>query len=414
MKDKFNSKWVYPFTNSIVLVSTMFVAMAGLTAKAQNSAEVKPKKMTDYTAVLPRGKTLPEGVLRVWVPYSKVNGSEEFNSKGKKVKIGADISAIGSAAVLEYGLSEGMSFQLVVPYYLQQQVNPNASDALEKAMDENFVTLADAQKAKVALALQQASLCTSVDSCMKLKVDGTIAGALQLTNTVVGLPLGKVVEAGVTAAIESQVDAAVAAGEQVKDGETDVGDIQIGVLKEIHTDEKILVAVGAGIRFPTGSFSEADVVYGTGRGTTDFGVRTNFDYGLSNNLIFSWEHYAELMVAAGEKKYSDGSSKKFERAGVVNKGLLDFGYNVGEVHPSLKAVGLNLGYAYNYDGENRYDDVAEKSRSELTSADVSLSINGLDYGIPGSLSVTSSTPLSGKNSQALNSNGLVMKGYYKF
>lgn len=384
-------------------------AIAEEAPAADATPEAAPMAKAGYNTILPKGKTLPEGVTRLWIPYNMTSGNEEYDADGNKGKVGADIKVNASALVFEYGISKGMSFQLVMPYYLSQSAEANFADAAEKAL----TTDRTATLASITTPFATAFGCASAAEC---PINATVKGALaaqglDISASADGTSLADAVNAlsdtVLTEVIRSTVQAGVDAANVDKDGATGLGDIQIGVLKELYSDDKFMFSVGAGLRIATGKFKDEAIP--TGRGTTDIGLRLNFDYLPMTNMIVSWEHYSEQMIQSG--KTGGGT---YKRVGPKNYGDLTVAYNLGGLHDSMKALGLTAGYSYDYDGEGRVDGVAVGSSSEAAYSQVVLTASGLEYGVPGSIEIEQNTPMSGKNSKVLASTVVTLKLYLKF
>lgn len=66
-----------------------------------------------YNAALGEGKTLPAGVVRARLPLRFISGSSGFDAKGNKSDLGLEARAVGSGLVLEYGVTDDLSVQLL-------------------------------------------------------------------------------------------------------------------------------------------------------------------------------------------------------------------------------------------------------------------------------------------------------------
>ena len=404
---------------SLCAAGTVFMGNVASAEEAGESAAA-PQGMTKYTAVLPKGKTLPEGVARLRVPVSIAKTTEAYDGDGEKGKLGYTADVTAGAAVFEYGYSDKISLQLVVPYSSNFAVEANYADALEKAL----TTDRDTTIAGIVSTIGGAGYadCSS-GTCQVNDATKAYAQTLgqDLSSVPNGTPLSTVVSSFSDSLLESLISSSITTGvanaNKSKYGETGMGDIQIAALTEVHKTDNLLVAVGGGLRFATGNRKTEEKT--VDRGTHDIGVRLNVDYNFTDNALVSWEHYWEHMLVAGEKEVTDSSTgakstEKLERIGSRNYGDLVVGYNLGDLHESMKALGLQAGISYEWDGEVRFDGVSQGRNSESISSSVQLTASGLDYGVPVSLDVEMTNPIQGKNAGVTTASVYTLKAYYKF
>ena len=382
---------------------TMATQLVAADSVKMDKKVTNKSSMLDYTAVLPRGKTLPKDVFRFWAPYRAITADQAFDASGKLQDAPVDIEVRASALVLEYGITDDISFQLVVPQFRKNRVSLNSKKAQQTAIQGIAQGLAQDPR----IPCKTVAECSAwIDAGNSLPVDLNLGPAV----VPAGVPLK---QAAILAA--SNAKAAVD-----NDGAIGLGDVEIGALYKAVETSNFMFAAGLGFRLPTGTFGEVDEL-DTGRGTTDLGLRLNLDYALTRASLLSWQHQFERMIFAGEKNQLGTSEKlDFERVGVRSHGSLQLGYNLGNLDMALKSLGVTMSANYDFDAETRIDgEVTESAlkssrRSQLYSGAMTFNINGLDYGIPGSLELEYTRPFQGKNAVATRMNGFILKGYVKF
>ncbi|NRA65061.1 MAG: hypothetical protein HRU19_11305 [Pseudobacteriovorax sp.] len=404
----------------------------------------KPKTKEFYSAI-GAGKTLPEGVMRVRLPYQNVYGKEGFDEEGNKESQGYEINIDAMAAVAEYGLTDRISLALIVPFVLKSQAGLNANEIRKnnRKFKREFGRYAGAVK---ALLKSQGFCSTDADCYSKIYSDNyTIP-----VNQTVTLTTGETVLATTDEPVSRQIDNLLMTPINPLDGETGIGDVQIGGLYNFYAAQNFSLSAGGGIKLPTGKFK--DVPKGkraTGGGVLDAGLRFNFDYKLFPWLVFSLQHQLETMLASGKKNKSssifndrlntgdptipaaiaiggDGqpNEQKFERTGTGHDGFIRFGFGLTDLGEAFKPVGVGLKYRWKEGRETRYDGEAIDSngwrRDEITRmrfAGFNISWDGLGLKplIPLSINYEYEMPVSGEFATiAPITNRFQIIGYYKF
>jgi hypothetical protein len=385
-------------------------------------------------AVLPEGKTLPADTFRLRLPFRFAHATKGFDEDGHKTDIGAELRAVGTGIVLEYGVNEDLSLQIVAPIILQNDVGVDAgkfrnSSTYKKKYAEFTAAL--------AAQLQANGFCTSTEQCLALIESGQTFPS----DTPITLPTGETFVAKAGTPMKDVADSVITNAAKPSKGRTGLGDIQIGALYAIVKDGPVRFSAGGGFRFPTGSFK--DVPSGerpTGRGTLDGGIRTNVDILPTAGVVFSWQNQNEFMLAKGKREKSslldpsktndadptsdaataagsDGKSNNqtYERVGARNVGFVRAAWGLGSVVPALMPIGLNVSYNYDVDGQSRYDGVASGGRPVTHSVSGNIGISGLAYSIPASVDFDYDQPFAGRNlTLAPSSFGTTIKVYYRF
>jgi hypothetical protein len=393
-------------------------------AKAVPADEnVAPPRPAQLSSILPEGKALPDNTYRFRVPVKFLSGSAGFDKDGDKIDSGFTLNAIGAGAVVEYGWTDRVSLQFLMPYVVHNELTFNKAAFLNRS-DVREGRSANKAAAIGAIAQRLTGLhplCPTTADCVTAISSGT------LTNAPADLPLGSAGTIPSGAPILASLDAATEAGALARvntnpnDGDTGLGDVQFGVLWELVTDGPVLVSVGGGLRLPTGSFKDVDTAKQrpTGRGTTDVGVRWNLDLPVAGVVMLSWQNQAESMLLKGKKK-SGATEVDFERRGIRNIGFFKAAFAMAGVADSLKPASIYASYNYDIDGEERVDGVATTSRRNWRSMTLGLTVSGLEAGIPVSLDLEQERPihhatLGTKNiTLAPVSNNVALKAYMRF
>jgi hypothetical protein len=393
-----------------------------------------------YFAAGPEGKTLPEGVLRARLAVRFASGDSGFDKAGKKTDPGAQVNAVGSGVVIEYGVSNLLSLQVLVPFVLQNELGLNA-DQFRKS--ETYKTQLERFKSAAAKLLAKREICRDDITCREL----INSGYSLPSDTNVTLPTGETLQVKARTPLNQVADAVVMAGAKPASGKTGLGDVEVGALYEVlnqkgpFTGSPIFLSVGGGFRFPTGAFADVPGAYrATGRGTLDFGLRTNLDYTPTQGLFLSWQNQAEFMVRKGTKKKSSilnntelnsanpssaaaidagsngkGNEVDFERRGVRNVGFAKLGYGLGALSESLESIGMSTQLRYDVDSKEYLGGEAQGDPRRLYTWQTGVSFDGLAYRWPVQAFLDYELPVGGRNvSIAAENLYLEVRGFYRF
>jgi hypothetical protein len=398
--------------------------------------EKKESSESSAPTILPEGKTLPEGVVRARLPFKSIQGEHGYDADGNKVDMGLALHATAGAFVLEYGVTDRISVQMVAPVIYRNELALSAdrfrdSDAYATNHDKFIGTMAS------LLVGARPQICPSFDACLELIDEGY---ALPV-DRVVTLPSGETLTLRRGVPLKLYADSAVVRAATPTDGRTGLGDLETGVLFAVLPTGPLTYSVGLGLRYPTGSFADVPASQrGTGRGTLDAGLRQNLDYAVGRSVMLSWQNQSEVMLVKGEKKKtslidsselnladpttseavsagSDGedNTQEFTREGVRNVGFLKAGLNLSAFSDDLRALGTYAQWNYNVDSQERLDGRALSDRKQTQSALAGIGVSGLSYQIPASLDVDYEVPTGGKNvALATSVVTMTFKAYYKF
>lgn len=386
-----------------------------------------------YYAAGAESKVLPGRVARFSVPLVFANGDSGWNKSGEENVIGLDVSAFVSGLVIEYGVTDSVSLQVGAPWIVRNEMGLDAAKLRQNPL---YIDNYNKYMGDAASLLLNQGVCASTANCLTLLESGY---ALPY-DTSIPVSTGERVTAGPNRPVKDYIDSAIINAATPDSGKTGLGDIEVGALyspnNEILDRWKIplFLGIGAGFRFPTGEFSDVPQAYrGTGRGTTDLGIRTNVDYRLVDGWFVSWQNMIETTVAPGTKKRSSfidpkklnaadptvgGDGKKndqeFKRDGFRNVGFVKTAIGFGMFSQELKALGASVNYAYDYDAKEVYDGVVG-DRVWTHKVTPSLHIEGLAYRIPLNCYIDYEIPVMGYNASLATTNlKVTLKGFWKF
>ncbi len=370
-----------------------------------------------YYAMIPEGKTLPAGVARVRIPMRFATGDYGYDQKGKKLDLGVDVNVTGTGLVLEYGLTDRISTQILLPYVAKNELGLDANKFRTSAKYKEKVA---EFKSAVAGVMQASRLCADTARCLALIETGYHLPK----DTEIKLPSGEplVIKAGVP--VTSYADSLVTTAAVPESGRTGLGDIELGVLYEVVHTGPVRFSAGLGLRLPTGSFDDVPSAQRpTGRGTTDLGLRLNVDYNVVPGVIISGQNQSEQMLTKAEKPVtsllnaSETTGKKvdFERRGLRNIGFVKAAWSLGTITPDLRWLGTAAFYNWDLGATEYLDHKRVGDASRATSYTLNLTVSGLSYGIPVAVEYDRTTPIGGKNvALATTINAVTVKGYLRF
>lgn len=409
------------------------------------------KRPAPKYAVLPTGKTLPKGIFKVEMPVAYSFGTMGFDSEGKKVNNGLDYKRLITGAVIQYGLTNSISIGIGLPFVNVHNLGMDGNTVASNS--EMYKHYYDHLIDTLATRLPQinAALCGGAitkDACLSyINGGGSISSSIPLK-----LPTGEEVSLQTTTSIKSQVRNILLTASQPTSGATGIGDIQVGILWSVISEQSPLMqvplylSVGGGMRFPTGKFNLAsamrptggDNTLITGGGTYDLIVRWNLDYVPVPGVIFSWQHSAEYSLNEVELGRSsmidnttfntadptattssgpgDGQANtlKFSRKGLHHVGFVQAAWGVGNISERYKWLGfytqakyniaakafLNNMPIYTFGDQFYLDDGSmhpDHGVEQYYSASIGTKVSGLPYRIPVDFSAEFEYPFAGKN-----------------
>ncbi len=366
------------------------------------------------------GKTLPENVIRARLPFRAVSASKGYSSSGEKGESGFKLNLAASALVVEYGYTPAVSFQIVAPFILKNEMSMDGSAFQSsyrfKEKYDEFISIAS-QK------LVDDKLCVSVEACR----DAIQNKGLSLpASTDLVLPTGEKLRVKAGVPIKDVAASLVTRAALPESGQTGLGDVEIGTLVALADPEvglwkkdlPVNLSVGLGLRLPTGSFVNVPAAQRpTGRGTLDLGLRTNLDWFMRPNIALSFQNQWEQMLMDGKKKRSSlldsstlntadplvagadqiSNDSAYKRTGARNIGFLKLALGAAEVSEALKPLILNVQWKYDFDPETTLGGKKDSEKSEIQSMQAGFTFDGLVLKLPVQLDADYEIPLAGKN-----------------
>lgn len=392
--------------------------------------------------IIPESAALPESVLRFRAVYAGATSTSSYDSNANKVENGLKITANQSVAVLEYGITDRISAQLLIPYSLGGKVTVDDKDKFTSQIFKPKVeatVAAGVAKFKAALpALETGAAGASAAAfALAYKAGGSLPIEADLGNfyaafagvkippntnikTFVDSALAPALITGALAS-SAQYDAAKKEAEDTKFQEG-LGDVQLGAKYALSTVSEpwfdgvpLYTSIGAGVRFNTGKFKEAakDDKQAAGRGTTDLGIRVNADYEPLNGVQLQLENQTELMLAKG-KTFSGGKEVDYERDGMRQNGYSKLVVAPGTWIPAADFLMLNARYNWDNDAETKTDGKQTSSVKVGRSAQVGVGFDGLKLKLPVQLDYDYVLPAKSRNAAAFSANVVTLKLFYKF
>jgi hypothetical protein len=414
-------------------------------------------------AVLPTGKTLPKGIFKIDIPVAYSFGKQGFDSNGKRVDNGISYSRWITGVQIQYGLSSTVSVGVGIPIVGVYQVGMNGTTVA--ANSELYARYYEHVVHDLAskLSLQSGTMCggnsTTADCTNFINNGGSFANLFSLPLT---LPTGETITFNSGSSLKNQIHNLLLTASQPTNGATGIGDIQLGILWSVVSEESpimhvpLYISIGGGLRIPTGKFNiitamkstGGDGTLITGGGTYDAILRWNLDYVIMPGVILSWQHQSEYSITKADLNRSSmlddtsfntanpmasggdgqGNTLLFWRKGLHHIGFLQTAWGLGNVTNSLKWLGLYTQAKYNiaakaylngqpiytfgdqfYLGENSMH--PDHGYEQYYSAAAGSKMSGLPYQIPVELSAEFEFPFAGYNRMVSPMN---FKGTFSF
>lgn len=403
-------------------------------------------------AVLQTGKTLPKGIFKVDLPVAYSFGNQGFNSSGKKIDNGITASRWITGVAVQYGLTNSVSIGIGFPYTASYKLGMNGNTVA--ANSELYAKYYNHVVHDLAEKLAANGLCggqPTTETCSNLINNGvfTLSNSTPLAVT---LPTGESFSFNSGSPLKEQIRNLLLTASEPANGATGLGDIQLGILWSIISEESpirhvpLYFSVGGGLRIPTGKFNIVSAMRATGGdgtlitggGTYDAIARLNLDYIVVPGVILSWQHQAEYSINkvdlrrtsmldnksfnTADPKKSDvtgkgdgqGNDLEFWRKGLHHIGFLQASWGVGNVAQSLKWLGFYTQAKYNiaakaylngqpiytfgdqfYLGESAMH--PDHGYEQYYSVVVGSKISGLPYMLPAEFSAEFEYPYAGYN-----------------
>ncbi|MFZ9519513.1 MAG: hypothetical protein ACO3A4_03455 [Silvanigrellaceae bacterium] len=409
--------------------------------------------------IIPESAVLPENVLRFRAVYAAASSAKGYDGAANKVETGLKITANVTTAVFEYGITEKISAQLLIPYRLDGKASVSDKDkfsstVIRPGFEANYgaATNLAATSIKGLVALNQVPGLSALYAANQNAPQAIDLGALATqyaaanpTNTAAqGLPLllaGVSIPAGANVKdfIDNKLRGAIAdtrvaaayddAKKSVEETkfQKGLGDVEMGAKYALSTVKEpwfdgvpFYTSVAAGIRLNSSNFSEAtkkDEIP-VGRGTLDGAIRLNADYEAINGVQLQLENQTEIMLSKG-KAWTASEADKGEEKDLERKGARQVGYSKlmvapGTWIPAVDFLMLNARYSWNNDSTSKLGD-EETVGSVGRSAQVGVSFDGLKMKLPVQLDYDYVMAARGRSvDSAFDAHVATLKLFYKF
>ncbi len=360
--------------------------------EVEGAFDVKKRK-PPHTAALPTGKTLPQGFFRVETPVAYTWGQNGWSSAAKPIKNGFWVNRWITGFLVSYGLSDTVSLGIGVPFVAMNKMGLDGNEFTKNSeFYKKYFNKSVEQSAEFLVSVGQCNGATSVAACSDQIVNNNLS--LPVSSTIV-LPTGETYNIKANVPITDQIRNLVVNSTIPQDGNTGLGDIQVGILWNPLNErtplfkKPLFLSIGGGLRFPTGKFDLPMAFRQTGGdgtlllpgGTLDAILRWNADYEAMNGLILSWENSMEFSLTKPNLNRSsmlrpsqfnkenpeatvpgvapavnkgDGVPNVlvFERRGPRFHGFLEAQWGLGNTFQALKPAALYLQGKYNIMSQN--------------------------------------------------------------
>jgi hypothetical protein len=375
-------------------------------------------------AATPEGQTLPKNVLRGRIVDKTIFGGDIFTEEGQRQKIGLSTNVHVNGFVLEYGLTDRLSLQALVPVYANNQASMNLGQFSQSEKYANaYRDVYGRTHAGVTKNWKQLRpMCMSEEDCAKRLASGG--------NLPVGFPLSTGEHGSSEDSLHAHAHKTVMRNAMPVPGNTGIGDMEVGALYNFLRTDSVLFSTGLGLRTPTGSYGDAPIRRTTGAGLYDAGLQLNAAYSPLFGLWLSAQSRHEMALNSrtqgrgslldptrlNEAQPLDGSSneQKYEKRGFETKSFLKANYGWGALTSALKPIATNVSYQYNRGRGEYLDGVNSKAVSVVHGVGYGISASGLGYGLPLAVDVDYFTPVAGKNAIANNELTATLNLYAKF
>lgn len=388
------------------------------TSELQTSQSPQPPSKAFHSA-LGEGQTLPSGIARFRYLFKSINAHQGFDHQSKPVDHGIDLHVQASALVSEYGITDKLTLQLMVPY-----IQKNSAGLNGKAFRKSAIYQEKYQKAlRTLIAKIDGTVCSGFEQCKNLIDSGFKAPhdfLLTLPETGEQLMINSKTE------IKAYIDSIILNQAAPAQGGTGLGDVEIGSLYNFYRNDRFIFSAGLGVRVPTGSFASVAQAYRpTGSGLYDLGLRVNLDYQPVYGLWLSIQEQEELALSSTYKEKTSlidntlltpaENKVHYEQKGVRRKGFAGASFGLGVMHEHLKAFAVNSGISFRHERAEYFDYQRENSPSRLTSFYMGGSVDGRGYQLPMALELAYDKPIQGKNAfLAPEVLTFTLKAYAKF
>ncbi|SMF02549.1 hypothetical protein [Pseudobacteriovorax antillogorgiicola] len=381
--------------------------------KRKKRRKRKKRYKPSYYSSLGLGKTLPAGFYRFRGVTKISQGSTGYDSSGKSVDQGFDLSVLSHGLVTEYGMSENLSFQLLIPYISKNSLGFNPNKFKQSAA---FSELESQYQRLLAGTMIQQGLCDSAEECLSTPLDNNLTLPLPTGETTT-LPAGVVPAQAIPNLISD--------GAKPADGATGIGDVDFGILYTVLSGEKYNFSIGTGVRLPVGDFESVPAAQRpTGEGLMQGAIRLNYDYHPVPALWLAVQNQSEFTLLDGRRKKSslldpnqlnegdptsdiaiaagsDGSpnDQTVTKKGITNVGMFRADLGLSNLGLFFQPIAVETSINYKFGADTYYGDQVEVPGPEYLTFGYGFKYDGLGLKrpFPGYFKLNREIFISGKN-----------------
>ncbi|MBP6218993.1 MAG: hypothetical protein KA436_10450 [Oligoflexales bacterium] len=382
------------------LVSAPSSTVISEQSPAVPASDIKESSNKPFHAALPEGQTLPAGIARFRFVQKSIHGQTGFDGGGQVQNLGFSIRAQVSALVAEYGWTDRLSLQILLPYVGRNEAGLDATSFRASSLYKSKYEAARKQ----VISHLDGKICVGYEQCSELIESGyNIPYDTLLTHP----DTGETFLIQNKFSLATQLDSLIMNQAAPSTGMSGLGDLEIGALYNFVRYENFSLSSGLGLRAPTGKFEDVPLAFRpTGAGLWDLGVRVNLDYQPVYGLWLSFIEQNELALTKAKRRQTslldnrqlveDETATRYEQKGFRRKGTLQASHGLGVWGDGLKPFVLSGAYHYRHD-RVEYKDHVPSAPARLTLYSLGLSVDGRAYKLPFGFDLNYEAPLSGKN-----------------
>lgn len=395
-------------------------------AAVQGAMEGQPANTEELAGarkslIIPESAVLPESVLRFRAIYAGAESEKGYDAQGNKVKAGIEVRVRATTAVLEYGITDKLSAQFLVPYRLDGKAEVESDDDFTRT----GLAMLIAEKKKELIHALGAAYTNNISAPESIQLIPGIPGATIPAGAPVKTTFDAIA-AGLAANPDLVKDYAKTLVNEQK-FQKGLGDIEIGAKYALSTVNEpwfdgipFYTSIAAGVRLNSSKYAEATKKGETpvGRGTLDAAVRLNADYEMINGVQLQLENQSEFMVSKG-KAWNYAEANKGVELDLAREGIRQLGYTKLVIAPGAWIDGadflmLNARYGWNNDSKTKLGTETEDGAIGR-SAQAGVSFDGLKLKLPVQLDYDRVFAARGRNvDNAFDANVVTLKLFYKF
>ena len=378
---------------------------------AQLKAHVKPptsNKINLGHVSSGEGKVLPKDVFRGRVIHAHVSGSTGFDEHSKHSDLGLKRNTGIRVFVSEFGLTDRLSIQMLVPYVYLNQLTMDQNKFVKSQV---FNKIYNEKINDAAKLLQAEGLCESISECSEL-IERDFRIPLRKE---IKLPTGEtqIFPQGSSLKLNI-VNAILSAATPPEFGATGLGDIETGVLYNLLGTDKFSVSTGLGMRFNTGNFHLPESMRPSSGGVKDLGLRLNIDYSPFHGFWISTQKQMETALSksfwrapsllnpenfadTNPSEYNQNNLRTYSKEGWSRTFLLKGNYGFGAAHSDLKALAMSMSYEYSQTRVIKLNEKIHQPKEKVHKVIFGGVISGLPYRFPLEIETNYRIPFHGEN-----------------